>query len=116
MFRQTRFFLSFIACFFVLACGCKLTFAYGDPHEVYFELESEHFVLHYPASRQAFARRAIAIAEEAHAVLAPVFGTVTKEKTHIAIENHLDTANGWARVVNINEIHLYPYPPYAMEE
>ena len=96
--------------------GAATAFAYGDPKETYAELESDHFIIHYPESRYAFALRAIAIAEEAHEALAPVFQTYSSEKTHIAVENHIDLANGWARVVYDNEIHLYPYPPYASED
>ena len=121
------FFFTFLQAFAmqtILRLLCPIAFlvfaatayAYGDPHESYLELESDHFVVHYPASRHAFAWRAVAIAEEAHGVLAPVFGSVTKEKTHISVENHLDIANGWARVVYANEIHLYPYPPFASGE
>ncbi len=94
----------------------RTVYAYGDPHEAYFELESEHFVVHSPVSREAFATRAIQIAEEAHRVLAPKFDSVSREKTHIAIEDHIDDANGWARVVSRNEIHLYAWTPEVDEE
>ena len=43
--------------------GAATAFAYGDPKETYAELESDHFIIHYPESRYAFALRAIAIAE-----------------------------------------------------
>lgn len=108
-------FPSLLVVLLVLVCT-RDAFAYGDPAESYAELESEHFFVHYPVSREDFALRTIKIAEEAHGRLAPIFGAKSLEKTHITVENQIDDANGWARVVSRNEIHLYPYPPLLTEE
>ena len=79
------------------------------------ELESDHFIIHYPETREAFARRALAVAEEAHAVLAPQLDWTPQAKTHISIQDETDEANGSARTTPRNEIQLYPYPPEPQE-
>ncbi len=96
--------------------GASNALAYGDGSESYRELHGSHVIVHYPVSREAFAIRTLQIAEEAHQQLAPVFEIDHPEVTHIVLDHDVDDANGWARVVNSNEIHLYPYPPKNTEE
>gem|GEM_PF-2461728 len=88
----------------------------GDPGTEWRSLESRHFLIHYPAHREAYARRALSIAEEAHEALSPQLSWVPKGKTHISVFDTLDEANGWARSTPRNEIRLYAYPPNASSE
>jgi len=88
----------------------------GDPGTEWRTLESPHFIIHYPAHREAYARRALSIAEEAHEALSPQLSWLPKGKTHISVFDTLDEANGWARTTPRNEIRLYAYPPYGGSE
>ncbi|MBR4986662.1 MAG: hypothetical protein IKY83_13095 [Proteobacteria bacterium] len=87
-----------------------------DPDVEWRELESRHFVIHYPAGREAYAKRALSIAEEAHGVLVPNLKWEPRTKTLISVVDYLDFANGWSRTTPRNEIRLYAYPPFNDEE
>ena len=91
-------------------------FALDDPDIPWLVQESEHFIIHYPASRSLFATRALSIAEEAYDKLTPLLEWKPREKTNISVIDTLDTANGWARVVSSNHIRLYTYPPSVSSE
>lgn len=86
-------------------------YAADDPHIAWEELESTHFVIHYPVTRAPLARRALAIAEETYRRLQPFLHWKPEEKTHIRVTDNFDEANGWARVIPCNEIQIYAYPP-----
>lgn len=79
-------------------------------------METEHFVIHYPVTREYFAQRALTIAEEAHSRLVPYLNWVPQTKTHISVTDILDESNGWARTTPRNEIRLYAWPPEMNEE
>ena len=96
--------------------NCNLSFGYDDVHVSWKELESEHFIIHFPETHEDFARRALSIAEEAHDRLSPLLALTPKEKTHIGITDNRDEANGFARTVPQNEIRLLPYPPALSDE
>ena len=101
---------------FVLLCIPQAAWAIDDPDTEWEELESEHFIIHYPAQRADFAKRALSIAEEAHTQLIPNLKWIPDGKTHLSVTDNLDEANGWARPVPSNEIRLYAYPPIITEE
>ncbi len=94
----------------------KVIFAIDDPHISWKDLESEHFIIHFPENREFFARRALSIAEEAHKALVPHLKWTPSTKTHLSVTDNLDVANGWARSVPQNEIRLYAYPPDISDE
>ncbi len=105
------FLLLLILCFFPTTA-----FALDDPRISWEEMESEHFIIHYPSSKEFFARRALSIAEEAHKKLVPALKWESTVKTHISVTDLTDEANGWARSVPRNEIRLQSYPPEITEE
>lgn len=88
-----------------------LSFAADDPSISWYELESAHFIIHFPETREAFARRALTIAEEAHETLSPMLEWTPREKTHIRVSDTRDEANGSSRSTPRNQIELYAYPP-----
>lgn len=104
------------------ACGVVGSFwggnAYGvsDVSAERLEIETEHFVIHFPATQLRFAERAVGFAEQAHRILGHVLQWEPKEKTHLVVEDEMDEANGWARSTLVNEIHLYAYPPPQTSE
>ena len=95
---------------------CSNARAADDPDVDWYEIETDHFWIHYPETKRAFAQKAIEWAEEAHKVLSPAIGWEPREKTHIVVEGKYDDANGWARSTPSTEIHLYAYPPPPSSE
>ena len=95
---------------------CSNARAADDPDVDWYEIETDHFWIHYPETKRAFAQKAIDWAEEAHKVLSPALGWEPREKTHIVVEGKYDDANGWARSTPSTEIHLYAYPPPPSSE
>ena len=111
-----RILLCILTAFINLCLTFHTACAADDPDIPWMEMESEHFIIHYPASRDVFARRALSIAEEAHETLVPLLEWTPRIKTHLTITDNLDVANGWARVTPENEIRLYAYPPEISSE
>ena len=92
------------------------SFALDDPDIPWLVQESDHFIIHYPASRALLATRALSIAEEAWERLTPLQEWKPREKTNISVIDTYDLTNGWARVVSANHIRLYTYPPSVSSE
>lgn len=115
MFRWQQYVI-LIFCFQLCLCWNTPAWAADDSDIVWHELESEHFVIHYPITREVFARRALGIAEEAYKQLIHHLKWVPKTKTHLSVTDNLDEANGWARSTPRNEIKLYAWPPEISEE
>lgn len=82
-----------------------------DPSFKFWTVETEHFKVHYHEGLEDIAKKTAAVAEEAHCVLSPAFGWKPSEKTHIALIDNTDFANGLASVVPFNFIYIYPVPP-----
>lgn len=91
-------------------------YAADDPSRRWHELESAHFVIRFSSENEPFARRAIAVAEEAHQALSPRLNWTPKAKTQLRVIDDYDTANGWARCTPRREIAVYTYPPLSTEE
>lgn len=107
--------IALIIFFLTIVCP-GAAYAIDDPNSEWRELESEHFVIHYPENREVFAKRALSIAEEAHHALVPYLRWEPRHKTLISVTDHLDSANGWSRTTPRGEIRLYAYPPFNDEE
>jgi len=102
----------------VVACLAFLTLsapssasAIDDPSLEYRTLETPHFRVHYYRGVQALARRTATLAEQAHQVLVPEYGTEPNGKTHIVVNDKVDVANGSANVLGRNVIRIYGMPP-----
>lgn len=85
-----------------------------DPHLKWRTIRSEHFALHYHEPLGLVARRALAIAERAHATLVPVMGHRPHEITHIVLSDNTDSANGSANAIPYNHINLFATAPDAL--
>lgn len=83
----------------------------GALAERWFVIETPHFRVHYHAATEAIAHEVALLCEQAHAVLAPIFGHVPSRPTDVVLIDEVDSANGSARVVPTNLIRLHAYPP-----
>ncbi|MEZ4362558.1 MAG: DPP IV N-terminal domain-containing protein [Kofleriaceae bacterium] len=102
------------------ACLAALAFALGaaasraqagDPDRVWRTLESEHFIVNYPAPLDDLAHRVAVVAERAHRTLAPALGHAPAQKTLIKVTDDTDGANGFANVVPRNSISINATAP-----
>lgn len=83
----------------------------GDPNRRWLTLETEHFVVTYPAPLDDIARRVGVVAERAHATLSPALGHAPSGKTRITVIDDTDGANGFANVIPRNAITVYATAP-----
>ena len=97
----------------------------GPGAEGWLSRSSQHFVIHYPAAHPDYdtsARRALAIAEQAHRDFLPFFSgsspqdnnsdsNSSRTRTHMVLSDDQDTANGWASFFPFAQIRLYLTPP-----
>ncbi|TVR04645.1 MAG: hypothetical protein EA398_01410 [Deltaproteobacteria bacterium] len=94
----------------LLAWGQEAS-AGGGLAEPWGVIETPHFRVHFQGSTAAIAEEVAVLCEQAHAVLAPVFGHVPSRPTDVVLQDEVDSANGSARVVPTNLIRLFAYPP-----
>lgn len=85
--------------------------ALDDPSLEYYTIETQHFYVHYYSGMEDFARRVALLQEEAYAVLTPLLDWEPKGKTHVAVSDRSDSANGSANVFQRNRIRIYAMPP-----
>lgn len=77
----------------------------------YETITTPHFEVHYFTERRALALRTAYLCEEAHQVLSPLLAWAPAARTHVVIEDKVDTANGSANVYGRNTIRIYGMPP-----
>ena len=99
----------FIACTVVLYT--QQAQAVGDRDLDYYTISTPNFYVHYYSGLEDLARRTAIIAEESHEVLAPLLDWEPAKPTHVLVTDHLDRANGFARVFGRNFITIYGKPP-----
>lgn len=84
----------------------KFVFPYNHPDLDWYSIETEHFVIHYPQSKEKdgnehyltgenAARKAAKVAEEMYAPMTAEFNYYIKEKVHIVILNQSDSLEGF---------------------
>lgn len=73
-------------------------------------IQTEHFVLHYPAGYEEIARQAAAMAEDIHPKAVEAVGYEPRGKTQIALTDSTDLANGFTRWSYFNGMKLYTAP------
>jgi hypothetical protein len=83
----------------------------GDPSRRWRSVETEHFVIYYPAPLDELGRRVGVVAERAHRVLAPALQHVPSGKTLIVVVDDTDGANGFANVTPRNAITVFATAP-----
>ena len=82
-----------------------------DPALRWKSLYSAHFVVHYHDGEEALARTAIAVAEQTHARLGPVFKWTPAGRTEIILTDRFDGPNGYATPVPTNRMGIYVNAP-----
>jgi hypothetical protein len=86
----------------------------GDPYLTWSTVDTPHFYVHYHSGLEWHAERVARIAEDVHRELVPETGWAPKQRTHIVLTDDTDSANGYARVIPYNEVHLYVTAPEDM--
>ncbi|MDD5223281.1 MAG: hypothetical protein PHE84_04770 [bacterium] len=81
------------------------------PGQKFFRLETEHFVVNFPAGEESLAAEISGMAEDVHRRLSPLLDYTPLEKTQIVLTSHTDIANGLATPFPLNTIEIYPAPP-----
>ena len=77
----------------------------------YETITTPHFEVHYFSERRDLALRTAQLCEEAHQVLSPLLAWTPASRTHVIIEDKVDTANGSANVYGRNVIRIFGMPP-----
>lgn len=83
----------------------------GDPERVWRTIESEHFIIVYPAPLDDLGRRVAVVAERAHSTLVPALNYRPPVKTVITVHDDTDGANGFANVIPKNAITVFATAP-----
>lgn len=88
----------------------------GPGRNGWLTLTSDHFQAHYPVGDvyESHARRALAVAEQAHRDLVPFFGQAPTHRTQLVLSDDQDDANGWATFFPFPQIRLYLTPPHEL--
>ena len=102
-----------LALLFVFAAPSHAKF---DPSFSWSTLETAHFHIHFHQGANEAAARAAAIAEDAHARLAPRVVWEPREKTHLVLVDATDEPNGYASPVPYNRIVVYLTPPLGQPD
>ena len=76
-------------------------------------ITTDHFLVHFHQGEEDLARRAAAIAEDAHRRLVPMLGWEPQERTHLILTDHVDVSNGSATPFPNNRIEIYVSAPGA---
>lgn len=82
-----------------------------DPVAEWKTLHGDHFDVHFHSGDEALAQRALLIAEDVHASLAPLFRWSPDTPTQIVLSDSTDAANGYASPVPYNRIVLFVTTP-----
>ena len=82
-----------------------------DPYLDWHTLETENFLIHYHDGLGELPQQVAVMCEEAHLMMVPFFNWIPEEKTHVVLDDTLDTANGFAGVVPRNRIRIFLYGP-----
>jgi len=77
----------------------------------YKTIETEHFYVHYADRLEGFARRTARVAEEAHHMMTPLFDYEPSDRTHVVVNDKIDSANGSANVSGRNAMQIFAMPP-----
>ncbi len=81
------------------------------PDEDWRQLRTDHFDITYPASMDALAGKAAAIAERAHGLLADRFASAPAGRIQLLLADHADISNGYASPSPYNRITVFARPP-----
>jgi hypothetical protein len=74
-------------------------------------LHTKNFRIHYHDGLETLARKAAAIAEDTHKLLAPKLEWQPVHPTHIIISDEIGLANGYATPIPVNRAAIFVTPP-----
>lgn len=86
-----------------------------DPSLTWRTLKSEHFLVHFHNGEEMLARKAAAVAEQAHARLANQLHWQPWERTEITLTDRMDVPNGFASPIPSNRITVFVTPPDGVD-
>lgn len=92
------------------------TGAQVPPDEPWRTLETEHFRIAFPAPLEDLARRLGHRAEAAWVLLSRELPPPKRGKVDVALSDHVDFPNGFARIYPSNRIYIYAPPPMDLLE
>ncbi|HYR27085.1 MAG TPA: BamA/TamA family outer membrane protein [Thermoanaerobaculia bacterium] len=81
------------------------------PHLRWQTLTTDHFLVHFHDGLEPVARRAAALAEDAHARLSPAMHWTPSGRTHLIVTDHVDVSNGSVTPFPRNRIVVYVSAP-----
>lgn len=84
-----------------------------DPRLDYHTITTPHFWVHYHDGTEAFAKKVAVASEEAHTILSPMLRWTPRRRTHVVVNDRIDTANGSATVFGRKQINVFGMPPEA---
>jgi hypothetical protein len=82
-----------------------------DPRLDFHTITTPHFWVHYHDGTEAFAKKVAVASEEAHAILSPLLRWTPRRRTHVVVNDRVDTANGSATVFGRKQINVFAMPP-----
>lgn len=85
----------------------------GVLSEPWSTVRTDHFVVHGHEGVRPLLLEIAELCEQAHEVLAPVFGYTPRWRTHVVVTDATDGANGSASVIPFNTIRLNAVAPRA---
>jgi hypothetical protein len=97
--------------FAVVALAPARSAAVDDLSIEYETLKTPHFHVHYDSEHEGLARRVGRIAEEAHGLLVPLLDFQPDNRTHVVVDDKVDTANGSASIIGRKVIRIFAMPP-----
>ena len=77
-------------------------------------VETEHFIIHYPANAEEVADRTAMLAERAYGRLTHLLAHEPALRTHILIDDGTDGANGFANAVPFPRITIFATAPASL--
>ena len=100
----------FIFCTLLFPNALFSAFSY-DPFLSWQTLETEHFYIHFHDDGEEQAKEVAALSEKIHKKLSVYFDWVPASRTHVVLNDRIDTPNGSATSLPYNTMKLFMVPP-----
>ncbi len=102
-----------LVCVWVMIAAAAAQAEAAEPPGRWSTLQTEHFIIHYHEDLGEVPERVALYCEEAHAILAPLLDWQPASRTHVILNDLIDTSNGSALIVPRNTVNLFLYGPEA---
>ncbi|MDH4163103.1 MAG: BamA/TamA family outer membrane protein [Nitrospirota bacterium] len=86
-------------------------FAKFDPSFDWTTVETPHFLIHHHQGGEEIAKRVAVLAEDIHNRLTPRIKWEPRDKTHLALVDAMDEANGYSFPIPYNQVVIYLSAP-----